>query len=241
MKFDRIVAFGDSWIYGDELLDPQLLAQDPKAHTCFVQNDAYRLAHCFAGVLAQRLGAELDNFGFPGSSMQSAVWNLLWWLDNRDPSQRCLVLFGLTEANRTSFYNPEHRSFSNDPPWNRHVHSAWVHAGASAVPREWHKMVQQHWTLTDCPQTRQLNYQQTVMSVDGIALRQGLDLVMFNIMPPPRSVTVPSLAWPDQDLDRWLTSRGEGLRCADGHPNELGHVMIADLLQKHIDDAILAR
>ena len=53
MKFKKIVGFGDSWMYGDELLDPELLKINPTAHTCFDQNTTYREHNCFLGLLGQ--------------------------------------------------------------------------------------------------------------------------------------------------------------------------------------------
>jgi len=34
MTFKKIVGFGDSWMYGDELLDPELSGRYPDAHSC---------------------------------------------------------------------------------------------------------------------------------------------------------------------------------------------------------------
>jgi len=34
MKYKKIVGFGDSWMYGDELLDPELIRRSPDAHSC---------------------------------------------------------------------------------------------------------------------------------------------------------------------------------------------------------------
>jgi hypothetical protein len=42
MTFKKIVGFGDSWMYGDELLDPVLVQQHADAHSCWHQNDQYR-------------------------------------------------------------------------------------------------------------------------------------------------------------------------------------------------------
>ena len=47
MKFTKIVGFGDSWMYGDELLDPELSKKHADAHTCWSQNDHYRTSNNF--------------------------------------------------------------------------------------------------------------------------------------------------------------------------------------------------
>jgi hypothetical protein len=239
MKFDRIVGFGDSWMYGDELLDPVLAEQHADAHCCWTQNDAYRQRHCFLGELGHRYGVVTENFGFPGSSLQSTIWNALWWLRHATSTDHVLILVALTDANRMSFWNPQHQSHGVDPGWNRHVHTAWVHRSPWTVERPWRDMVKSYTALTDCPELHDLNYQQAVMFFDGMAARHGCAVLQFNVMAAPCQVQSAGLPWPHQDLVTMLRNRSD-LLCVNGHPNELGHRYIADLLQKHIDDAILA-
>lgn len=237
MKFDCIVGFGDSWMYGDELLDPRLAAEHTDAHSCWTQNDEYRQRHCFLGELGHRYGVPTRNFGFPGSSLQSTMWNALWWLKHHS-DMRALVLVALTDANRTSWWNPMHESHGSDPLWNRHIHSAWMHGSPWTIPRAWRDMIRAHTVLTDGADLHELNYQQAVMFFDGVAARQQCAVVQFNVMPAPCQVSTSTLPWPDQDLVSVMQQHADML-CAHGHPNELGHQYIADLLQKHIDDAIL--
>lgn len=244
MKFDKIVGFGDSWMYGDELLDPDLAASDPGAHSCWAQNTSYREEHCFLGLLARRYGVPAENLGFPGSSLQSAIWNMLWWLEQEPSPHRCLVLVGLTDAGRTSFYNPKHISRDNDPDWNRHVHSAWIQINNNSISTEWRDMIKNHMVLTDCPILHKLTYQQTTMFFDGVARQQGFSLLQFNIMPAPTQMELSTLPWPDralrQDLLVHQQDRQQKMVCRFGHPNESGHQYLADVLQKHIDHVILA-
>jgi hypothetical protein len=77
MKIRKIVGFGDSWMFGDELLDPKLAAQDPDAHCCWVQNTHYRESHCFLGLLGQHYDWPTENFGIPGGSLDSTQWTYL--------------------------------------------------------------------------------------------------------------------------------------------------------------------
>ena len=45
----QVVSFGDSWVYGDELIDPNLKKVLPDVTTHNFQNDSYRLKNCFSG------------------------------------------------------------------------------------------------------------------------------------------------------------------------------------------------
>ena len=149
MKITSIAAFGDSWIYGDELLDPTLV-DHPQAHPCMNENVAYRERHCFAGLLGQHYGVPVENFGIPGGSLQSTIWTFLWWLERQPNPENCLVLVGLTDSDRFSYYDPNFVSFPGNPPWNRFVHSSWIESGATEIPPAFRDLYKRHITLTDC-------------------------------------------------------------------------------------------
>lgn len=246
MKIRKIVGFGDSWMYGDELLDPGLQQQEPDAHCCWVENVAYREAHCFLGLLGQHYGLPTENFGIPGGSLDSTKWTYLWWLDQEPDPQSCLVLIFLTESNRASFYNPNHVHYSNDPPWNKFVHSTWVHYGSSVIGPEFTDMIKRYLVLTECPALWDLRYQQAVLFFDGQRARMNIPTLMFNTLPPVRSIPeVPSLIWPDFAWTIFFRDHPQNkLRewvMPGGHPNETGHRVINDMLIPKLDDVILQR
>lgn len=243
MKFDRIIGFGDSWMYGDELLDPELAAHEPEAHTCWVQNTAYRESHCFLGLLGQHYGVPVENFGIPGGSLQSALWTLLWWLRHETQPQRCLVLHAITESDRASFYNPRHVHYSNDPPWNKFVHSTWVHFGSSVIGADFTDMIKRYLVLTDSRELSALNYEQAITLFDARLAQVQTPCLQFHTTPPPLLLTASSLIWPDFSLTMWFRDHPDNqkreLVMPGGHPNEKGHQMVASRLITHIDHAIL--
>lgn len=235
MTFKKIVGFGDSWMWGDELLDPILKTQK-NAHPVLVENTSYRERNCFLGLLGEHYQVPVENFGYPGGSLQSSIWSYLWWRNNETlPIEDCLVLVALTDANRQSFYNPRHVVYPNDPPWHRFVHSSWVHSGGLSNERDWVSMVQLNTVLTQSPDLDRLNYQQTVLFFDG----QPHTTIQFCVAPPPMTLTAPSLIKPTSCIGDHLTTAG--LRCSGGHPNELGHAVIRDHLIIEIDRATIAQ
>jgi hypothetical protein len=243
MKFKKIVGFGDSWMYGDELLDPVLSATEKDAHPCWVQNVPYRESRCFLGLLGQHYGVPTENFGIPGGSLQSTIWTYLWWLDHEPNPEQCMVLIALTEADRTSFYNPNHRHYSNDPPWNKFVHSTWIHFGSSVIGPEFTDMIKRYLVLTDSRELSALNYQQAVLLFDSMSYKRQIPTIQFHIMPPP--VTIPLNTIPDPDFswtmhfrDRPDNQKRE-LIMPGGHPNELGHQIVQDRLISQIDSCIM--
>ena len=239
MKFKKIVGFGDSWMYGDELLDPVLAATEKDAHPCWIQNVPYRERHCFLGLLGQHYNVPTENFGIPGGSLQSTIWTYLWWLDHEPNPEQCLVLIALTEADRTSFYNPNHQHYSNDPPWNKFVHSTWIHFGSSVIGPEFTDMIKRYLVLTDSRELSVLNYQQSVLFFDSMSYKYRIPTLQFNIMPPPRIMQVdtmpnPEFCWCLNFRDRPDNQKRE-LIMSGGHPNEIGHQLVRDCLISDID------
>ena len=243
--FDKIVGFGDSWMYGDELLDPVLVTHE-HAHATLHLNVPYRENHCFLGLIGAHYGVPTENFGIPGGSLESTEWTYLWWLDHEPRTDRCLVLVFLTESNRASFYNPKHVHYSNDPPWNKFIHSTWVHFGSSVIGPEFTDMIRRYLVLTECAELWDLRYRRAVRLFDSHAHKAGISTLMFNTMPPVRTTPdISTLIWPDFAWTLYFRehpqNRDRGLVMPGGHPNEQGHEIIRDLLIPEIDRVILAR
>jgi hypothetical protein len=245
MKFKKIVGFGDSWMWGDELFDPNL-KNSPNPHPVMVENTPYRERHCFLGLLGKHYNVPTENFGIPGGSQQSAMWTYLWWLEHEklDPRE-CLILVGHTESNRDSFYNPEHVSYGNDPLWNKFIHSAWVHSGASCINSEWSNMVKTNMVLTDCEELQILTYKRSVLFFEGQSYKLGNNLLQFTTMGPPTQygpkivMDAAGLIWPDSGLMS-LVCNNPDLITAYRHPNERGHEVIRDHLIPEIERVTLA-
>ena len=237
----KIVGFGDSWMYGDELLDPEYLKRNKNAHSTDTENTTYRENNCFLGLLGEHYGVPVENFGIPGGSLQSSIWTFLWWYENEkefDLSE-CLVLVGHTDSDRSSFYNPEHVVCSDDPPWNRFVHSSWIEYGFIGMSGEMREMAKMYTVLTDSPKLRRLNYMQTVLFFDGIAKTHDLNLHQFHIMPREVELNLDTVIWNGEDTVTWfrdhpLNQRRELIK-AVGHPNEIGHEMIKNRLISTIE------
>ena len=153
------------------------------------------------------------------------------------------MLVALTDANRQSFYNPRHKSYANDPPWNRFVHSAWIHSGNGSDNDDWVKMVRQHMVLTDCPEVNRLNWQQTVWFFQGQKHIHSNIVFQFATLDIPMTLSsADTLLWPDRGLHSLLEKESDpSLFCEHGHPSESGHERITKQLIPYIDCAILAQ
>ncbi len=245
MKFKKIVGFGDSWMYGDELLDPELAKEFSDAHPCWIQNIPYREQNCFLGLLSKKYQVPVENFGIPGGSLRSTIWTYLWWIQHEPNPKDCLVLLFLTEPDRESFYNPSHVHYSNDPPWNKFVHSTWVQHGSSVIGPDFTDMIKRYVTLTHDREHSKLNYIEAMMFFDGQQSRVGFDLMQYHGAPTVVDFRVPTLMHPEFDWITFFRDRPDNqkreLIMPGGHPNEKGHLIIADMLQIDIDRVILTK
>jgi len=239
MKFKKIVGFGDSWMWGDELFDPGLTHLE-KPHPVMVENTPYREGHCFLGLLGKHYNVPTENFGIAGGSLQSSLWTYLWWLEHEqlDPRE-CLILVGHTEGNRDSFYNPQHISYANDPPWNKFVHSAWIHGGATCFDSDWVTMVKANMVLTNCNELSNLAYRQSVLFFEGQNFKFQNNVIQFTTMGPSIPINAKGLLWPEHGLVS-LVKNNPNLLAHNRHPNERGHEVIRDHLIPEIERVILA-
>ena len=239
MKFKKIVGFGDSWMWGDELFDPDL-KDIANPHPVMMENTPYRESHCFLGLLGKHYNVPTQNFGVAGGSLQSSLWTYLWWLEHEqlDPRE-CLILVGHTEGNRDTFYNPRHVSYANDPPWNKFVHSAWIHSGATCFDSDWVTMVKANMVLTNCNELSNLAYRQSVLFFEGQNYKFQNNVIQFTTMGPSIHIDAEGLLWPEHGLASFVKDNPE-LLAPNKHPNERGHAVIRDHLIPEIERVILA-
>jgi hypothetical protein len=185
-----------------------------------------------------------ENFGIPGGSLTSTQWTFQWWMDHETvPLDQCLVLVGLTNSFRISHYNPNHVHFSNDPTWNKFVHSTWIHFGSSVIGPEFTDMIKRYLVLTDSRELSALNYQQAVLLFDSVSFKRKIPTLQFHIMPPPMvmpldTIMEPEFSWTMHFRDREDNRRRE-LIMPGGHPNELGHQIVRDRLISQIDSCTM--
>ena len=237
MKIKKVVAFGCSWTYGDELLDPSLdPAQALGAH--YHLNTPWRLEHCFAGLVAKHYGLELDNMAFPGSSLESMRWNLMWYLRNNQSRDDVIFLVGHTDATRQSWYNPQHEISMKDPQWNRHMHGTWLLEPNPDIDDNWFTLQRLWLGMSYHRDWAEYNFQQTINLFDQAHTRYGIPVIQFSLLQNHYGVNVPSLIYSGTNFRDILMQKKKDLSvepfARGGHPNEKGHQIIADHLIEHI-------
>jgi hypothetical protein len=224
--FSKIVSFGDSFAWGDELVGPdQTQAAD-------YGNRSYREQHCYTGILADHYSVVAENFAFPGGSCQSTRWIYTWWRQQEPDPESCLVLVQLSGPWRSSQYDQHRVRHETDPAWNRFAHSAWIesykHNNALAYQ---YFLAEQD--LADCADRSNLVQAETYLFFQGQATVHAM--VMFNSQCDTleHGLEPHNLLWQGHDLN-WLLPEGK-FWATNGHLNEVGHERLATLLIQEID------
>ena len=236
----KLVAFGCSWTFGDELEDPALADQKDNPRY-WDMNSPYRMQHNYAGLLAQHYNLEYINHAFPGASLDSMRDAMTWYTKHHDMSNTFFVI-GLTESWRTSWHNAQHRVGKGDPEWNRHVNSAWLLHGSGNYSSSWQHTFRAYMEDQLCEELQYKRLEQTLLFFDGISARYNTPMIQVNMLEAlPNVIGVRTHAYPDECathyLDQW---KPKDVLARGGHPNEKGHEHVADWLIKYIDSAIIA-
>lgn len=239
MKIKKLVAFGCSWTYGDELIAPEFQnLSESEFRDHYDENKPYRLEHCYAGVIARHYGLELDNMAFPGSSLESMRWNLMWYLRNGMPTDDVIFVVGLTDATRQSWFNPLHEVSRKDPQWNRHMHGTWLTQPNPDIDDNWFKLQKLWMGMSYHMDWAEYNFQQTINLFDQAQSRYGIPVIQFSVLENRYGVTAPSLIYSGTNFRDILNQKKRDLGvepfARGGHPNEKGHQLIADHLIEHI-------
>lgn len=211
----HIVGVGCSWIAGDEI-DHPTAAPNTKEHRL------YREQNCTLGQLANMLDvSSVDNFGISGGSLQSTQWEFARWELNYFPRLQLtpadvLVVVGLTESSRTSWFTNNKKS--------RYMHSHWVHPGDT-----WEDFVKFHTVNADNEQVWAMNYWTTVNFFRGHCTRLGYKLCMFNVFPP--AIRMPDIPqWNARGFVHQKHAVEKDCLAPGHHANEKGSKFLAEKL-----------
>jgi hypothetical protein len=210
MKFKNLVTLGDSWVYGDEL-----------------GQDNYRVRHGWPYLVASKFGLTLENLAFNGESLQSSIWSILWWLENHYTPDS-LIILGMTNSWRTSWFRASHANDVN--PWSAHINIV-----APFDEPQYHLLKKIHIDCSTCDELHRFNRKQAVLFFEGLSRNQNLQVLLFDLYPDQHNVYGSNHMYPGQNATDWVGHHTKPL----GHPDETGHIIIAEKLISWIESAIL--
>lgn len=204
---DKIFGFGCSWIAGDEIEHPNPVTD--KEHR------VYREQNCTLGQLAKMLGVQkVFNHGISGGSLQSTMWEFARYQDHFDSNT--LVVIGLTESSRQSWYNCDDRS--------PYMHSHWTHE-----THTWNDFIKFYRLHSDCEQLWRMNYIIATEYFKNYCLANNIPLLQFNVFPAPCEVPgIPQ--WNARGFVQDMHNKHKDCLAPGKHPNEKGSGFLAEKL-----------
>jgi len=219
----KLVGFGCSWIQGDEIEHP---TEQPGSR----RHRLYREKNCTLGQLGKLLGAKrVENYGISGGSLQSTQWEFLKWAQSVDDYSDTMVVVGLTESSRTSWWNGPNKNKSQFG--GKYMHNHLVYPG-----HPWEDFVKFHYVNSDDDELRVINYRQTVLLIHNHCSVNNIPLFIFNVFPSPyatKMVTHPS--WNARGYMHRLDSEGQPVLAPGKHPNEHGSRLLAEKLYSMVN------
>ena len=203
----NLITLGDSWVYGDEL------------------SEEHRQTHSFPALIANHFGLKLTNLGFNGESQQSSIWSMLWWIEQQfDPDS--LVMLALTQSSRTSWFRASHAHAPD--PWSAHVNIV-----SPFDDEKCPELKKLHVSVSACDTLDRYTRQQTLFFFDGVCHRHGLPVRYFDLYPDSNKFFGLNHVYPGENAQTWV---GNNIR-KRGHPDENGHMIIAQKLITCIESA----
>lgn len=243
MSIKKIVGFGDSWMFGSDIVEPTLLEetlaqglerQDAEFGQRYHRNVEYREAHCYLTLLGQQLDCEVENYSEAGNSIPGMRYNFLEWIKDKgglysgvDELRETLVIFGVTESSRFSFFD------NKEKYWR---HSSWAH-GVTNLEEIW----KLHLVTSDCDELHNWTVLDFTLTTKHICESLGIRYIytpVFRFNPETtRHRAGETILIDNPNCYRWTQNEIMTIEAMNGHkvwyepntghPNELGHKLIA--------------
>lgn len=224
----RIVGFGDSWIQGDGL-EP-LSSNDKKVKL------EYRIKSGIIGQLAEHLNIPYDsdtvvNHGVSGSSLQSTQWEFAQWAMQQDNFDNTLVVIGLTESSRQSWFT---KTIEEDGS----LQVNYAHNHTPGCFKGWDDFIKFANVYANDEELWPLNYWLTTEFFGSWAKVNNIPLLMFNVFPAP--VVSPYVINPEWNARGHLSSlehKFGNVTAPCRHPNKKGYHLLAKHLHKMLQSS----
>lgn len=202
---NRIIAFGDSFIFGDEL------EESPQRK--FTHNGRiYVNKHNAVGHLAALCHAPLENFALPGNSLQGIFWTFMHFMQTRRYTlhKDDLIVVGLTGPERHAFWDAEALAgapyySSREAPALRFTNDTnYRYPGNEHLP--FHNMTKDHIMHSASPQLSEMNAYAIPHSIYGYCKAFNIRLFMTTPCTPYPAIEGYMDDMLSQPTNEWLTT-----------------------------------
>ena len=222
---NKIVGFGDSWIYGNGLT-PNNIPDDMPAWDLqrSVLEDQYLKDNCILGQIGKNFNLPTYNYGISGGSLTSTIWEFSKWCQSDVDHQSCLVIIGLTSDTRESWWTT-----TDDK--REYIHSVYTEA-YHQWDAKWHPIRKWMTLHSENEKLWQTRYWTALQLFDSFCKINNISLLQVNIFRPTKIFNVNSLHDSTSCMSDLLQLNQRksniNLIAPCGHPNEQGAKKLAD-------------
>jgi hypothetical protein len=119
----EIICDGDSWVFGSEIVSPEIVANHPKGtyvgeFDYYENNDSYRVPRIFPTFLSKKLNAKVTNLAYPADDNGTILNRTITYITNEyiakgKSTDNLFVIIGWSSPERNVFfYKDEETNFS---------------------------------------------------------------------------------------------------------------------------------
>jgi len=123
---NTIVAFGDSWVYGDELVE-RMDGQSREQNSIMGFTSSWKIRNQInlTGKIKKHYNIHTINYGVNGGSNEEILFQLLSYIKSKNYDPDNLVLIGLTSPIRNFHWNNTTKSGWKTPSWSLESFLGW--------------------------------------------------------------------------------------------------------------------
>lgn len=144
----KIIAFGDSWVWGDELSDNLIHRQDIN----------------ITGKIRNHYNIETLNYSVNGASLDEILFQLMIYINSENYSKDNIILIGLTSPSRWFHYNNIIKDTFRSPFWDYDSFKNWGPKTLTSLP-EYEVWWKSHVKFNVNTRNDIINYVKSLLSI----------------------------------------------------------------------------
>jgi len=175
----KLVTFGDSWVWGDELEQKQILTPDGVRYDH--NYNIYRHENNIGGIVNKNhTFTEYINYATNGGSNQHIIYDLMNYINSDDYDENDLILIGMTSPLRNIIYSNISKTPITWPGWDYDSYTSYCDTSLKEnkdFEKWWKSNVKIHLNKRNDI----LNYAQACLSIKSLLTKHSKYLVWQSI------------------------------------------------------------
>lgn len=231
----KISCFGDSWTWGSELWDNDIDTEEnamrhygPDFTVACEKNHEYVMKHNWCGVLTSMGNYEVSNFAIPGSSNRQMLETLYYSLQNTEKPD--IIIIGWSTQFRWSHRRETHTHESR--PVDKFFPKVEDYPDLFFEDNFYNEVCTAHWIARDIPIININAFYKNKTNNEFDERINFLDKTMLELATDGELTDISKDDW------HFIARRTSNLKSYNlkksGHPDENGHKLIAEYIDKYI-------